>query len=446
MKDYLRTLIERRKNGDLCGIPSYCTAHPIVLEACLELGRRNNQPVLIEATANQVNQFGGYTGMTPSDFRDMVYGIADKVGFCKQKLILGGDHLGPLIWSNLPEKEAMEKSKELVYAYVKAGFKKIHLDTSMKLADDAVDSPLDNCVIARRGAELYAACAKAYQELLRDNPEEQRPVFVIGSEVPIPGGAQGKEDTLSVTKPEDLEKTLTAYKLAFREIGTPEAFDNIIAVVVQPGVEFDNESFFRYDPVAAEALTRQARMHSSIVLEGHSTDYQPPEALREMVRDGIAILKVGPALTFALREGLFALSFMERELLPGSKQAHFPEGLEQLMLIDPVKWEKYYPGTDQEQRLSRKYSFSDRCRYYLMEPEAEAAILHLLDNMNCVHIPPNLLHQFMPLQYEKVIRGSLGTTASELLKDFVVTAAEPYICACFPNCSTDQPEREGEKA
>lgn len=446
MKDYLRTLIERRKNGELCGIPSYCTAHPIVLEACLELGRKNRQPVLIEATANQVNQFGGYTGMTPADFRDMVYGIADKVGFCREELILGGDHLGPLTWSNLPEKEAMAKAKDLVCAYVKAGFKKIHLDTSMKLADDAAEAPLEDHVIARRGAELYAVCENAYQELLKEKPEEQRPVFVIGSEVPIPGGAQGKEDVISVTKPEELEKTLAAYERAFQEIGIPEAFENIIAVVVQPGVEFDNERFFRYNPAAAELLIRQAQRHGNIVLEGHSTDYQPPEALSEMVRDGIAILKVGPALTFALREGLFALSFMERELLPGNKQAHFPEMLEQLMLTDPVKWEKYYHGTEQERRISRRYSFSDRCRYYLMEPDAESVIARLLDNMNCVHIPQNLLHQFMPLQYEKVICGSLGTTAGELLKDFVAAAAEPYVRACFTGCGSDHQEGEREKA
>ena len=103
----MRELIRRRQTGELCGIPSYCTANPLVIEVCLEQHKRLGEAVLIEATANQVNQFGGYTGMQPADFRDMVYAIADRVGFEKDMIILGGDHLGPLTWVNLDEDEAL---------------------------------------------------------------------------------------------------------------------------------------------------------------------------------------------------------------------------------------------------------------------------------------------------------------------------------------------------
>ncbi|MBQ5376625.1 MAG: class II D-tagatose-bisphosphate aldolase, non-catalytic subunit, partial [Lachnospiraceae bacterium] len=237
--DAMREMLAKRKRGmRYAGIPSFCTASDLVIEACLKQAIRFDDSVLIEATANQVNQFGGYTGMKPADYRDFVYRIADGVGFPRERIILGGDHLGPLTWQNEPEEEAMKKSIELVKLFVLAGFKKIHLDTSMRVADDPKDQPLTDETIARRGAILYEACEEAYQELRKANPQEERPAFIIGSEVPIPGGAQEEEDSISVTKPEAVEKTLAVYKEQFEKRGLTNAFDNIIGIVVQPGVEF----------------------------------------------------------------------------------------------------------------------------------------------------------------------------------------------------------------
>ena len=110
----MKSLIQSHKSGSNVGICSICSAHPLVIEAGLTFDLNTNRKVLIEATSNQVNQFGGYTGMKPVDFRDFVYGIAEKVGFPKERIILGGDHLGPNCWQSEPAQEAMEKSKILV--------------------------------------------------------------------------------------------------------------------------------------------------------------------------------------------------------------------------------------------------------------------------------------------------------------------------------------------
>lgn len=91
---------------------------------------------ICEATVNQVNQFGGYTGMRPKDYAELVSGIAADIGFPIEKVILSGDHLGPFVWQHLDAATAMEYSKELVREYVAAGFRKIHLDPTMPLADD----------------------------------------------------------------------------------------------------------------------------------------------------------------------------------------------------------------------------------------------------------------------------------------------------------------------
>lgn len=416
----LQEMMQRRKKGEKCGIPSYCTANELVLEAVMERAKKLNKPVLIEATANQVNQFGGYTGMRPADFMRSVLDLADKVGMDRDLLIPGGDHLGPLTWVNEPEASAMEKAEELVRQFVEAGFTKIHLDTSMKLGDDAADAPLSTEVIARRGVRLYKVCMEAYEKRLGQEPDALRPVFIIGSEVPIPGGAQEEEEGISVTRPEDFADTVQTYKRIFEENGVADGWKDVIAVVVQPGVEFGDSQVFLYDRGEAVSLCKKLEEYPEVVFEGHSTDYQTKECLREMVEDGIAILKVGPALTFGLREALFALSMIEKETVPQEKRADFPAVLEKVMLADPGNWQKHYHGTEEEMAFARKYSFSDRCRYYMGAPEITQAIDRLFANLSEKEIPLTILHQYMPLQYGQVIRGQLAADPRTLAKDGVV--------------------------
>ena len=430
MRNPLLAISERRKAGIHSGIPSYCTANELAIEAVLEQGKRFDSPILIEGTANQINQFGGYTGMKPQDFRDYVYAIADKVNFNRDRLILGGDHMGPLVWSALPEAEAMSRARELVRLCVLAGFKKIHLDTSMKLADDPVNERLSDDVIAERGAILLEECEKAFQELLsrKSNPDEMRPVYIIGSEVPIPGGTQEDDERLTVTSPKDFENTLMTYKRKFEQHGISERWQDVIAVVVQPGVEFGDKDIHPYDRNAAAELTSTLKKYPGFVFEGHSTDYQPRGKLREMVADGIAILKVGPALTFAMREGLFALSMIERELIPENMRADFIGTLEAVMLADPKNWAKHYHGSDMDKYIARKYSYSDRCRYYMSLPEIKASIAKLFANIDSIadKIPAGMLSQYMPSQYRKVRDGELKLKASPLVKDFVAELCEDY--------------------
>ncbi|MBQ8151435.1 MAG: class II D-tagatose-bisphosphate aldolase, non-catalytic subunit, partial [Firmicutes bacterium] len=425
MGNYMKDIIERRKAGELIGIPSYCTSNELVIDAVLRRAAETGLPVLIEATANQVNQFGGYTGMKPQDYYEWVSEKAKRLGVEEDKLILAGDHLGPLTWQNLPEEEAMANAEELVYLFAKAGFTKIHLDTSMKVADDP-EGLLETETIARRGARLYKMCMKGYAELLEENPDAIRPVFIIGSEVPIPGGAEESEDSLAVTKPEALEDTIETYKRVFAEEGVPEGMEDVIAVVVQPGVEFGDDQIFLYDREAASELTAKAKDYPDFVLEGHSTDYQSKECLRGMVLDGIAILKVGPALTYALREALFALSLIEKELLPAEEQAGFIETLEQVMIEEPSNWKKHYHGDEHQQKLARRYSFSDRARYYIGDSRVTDTIDRLFKNLSRLEIPMNMLHQYMPVQFGKVRKGALKAEPEALVRDAVTEVLREY--------------------
>ena len=418
MKHPLQVMMDNRRQGIRCGIPSYCSANELVLEIALRRAKVLNKPVLIEATANQVNQFGGYTGMMPKDFYNMVLKMAQAIDLPENMVILAGDHLGPLTWQKLPEAEAMANSYELVYQYARAGFTKIHLDTSMKVADDA-EGLLSTETIARRGAMLYKAAMKGYEELKAEKPDAMRPVFIVGSEVPIPGGATEAEDTLAVTKPEAFRDTVSTYQRVWNEEGVGEGMKDVIAVVVQPGVEFGDEQVFYYDSAAAADLCATLKEFPDFCFEGHSTDYQSPECLYNMVTDGIAILKVGPALTFGLREALFSLSMMEAELVPAAERANFIDVLEQAMLADPKNWEKHYHGDDRQKALCRKYSYSDRARYYIGQPVVVEAMNKLFENLRSYPIPMNMLHQYMPLSYNKVRTGALALDPRELAMDGV---------------------------
>jgi D-tagatose-1,6-bisphosphate aldolase subunit GatZ/KbaZ len=73
MTNPLFNLAAKRKAGLLSGIPSFCCSNRFVIEAIFEQSKRFDDKVLIEATSNQVNQFGGYIGMKPADFRDYIY-------------------------------------------------------------------------------------------------------------------------------------------------------------------------------------------------------------------------------------------------------------------------------------------------------------------------------------------------------------------------------------
>lgn len=417
----LQKLVLQQKRGDKKGICSVCSSSPFVLDAAIRQAKETGTSVLIEATANQVNQFGGYTGMTPADFRRAMLERGAKQDFPVERMILAGDHLGPVAWQKEPKAEAMEKARVLVYEFAKAGYSKIHLDASMPLADDTL---LVTEEIARRTVFLCKAAEEGYAEFAARNPGAQPPVYVIGSEVPTPGGS-GDEEGLTVTKPEALLEMLAIFEREFRSNGLEDSWNRVVAAVVQPGVEFGNDSVHEYVPQEAAQLIRTAKSIPNIVLEGHSTDYQPESGLREMVEDGIAILKVGPALTFAAREALYALSYIERAM-GIAEPSYFIEVLEAAMLASPGNWKGHYLASGAKLRQLRQFSYSDRSRYYMTQPQVVDAIRRLVDNLRSTPIPMTMLSQFLPVQYQHIRSGALKNDPEEIVLDKVRDVLKVY--------------------
>lgn len=403
------------------GITSVCSAHPLVIEAALRRAAQENQVVLIEATCNQVNQDGGYTGMTPATFRQFIEGMAERVSFPAEDIILGGDHLGPNPWKKLSADEAMTRAEAMVAAYVEAGFEKLHLDTSMGCAGEPI--ALVDDLTAQRAARL----AKVAEDTARSTGRRP-PVYIIGTEVPPPGGATHALEELEVTGPDAALMTLEVHASAFEKAGVKEAMFRVIGIVVQPGVEFGNTNVVLYGPERAQGLASALTKMPGLLFEAHSTDYQTVRELSALVDDGFAILKVGPGLTFALREALYGLDAIRGVLNKERGSDSLYLEMEAIMLARPEHWAGHYSGSAEEQRLQRHFSYSDRIRYYWPDKQASRSVDGLIAGLPDP-VPEALISQYLARVYPEVVTGRVAPQARDLCLAAIEAALAPYSAA-----------------
>jgi D-tagatose-1,6-bisphosphate aldolase subunit GatZ/KbaZ len=323
----------------------------------------------------------------------------------------------------------MHNACELVRECVLAGYKKIHLDASMACADDNKSGP-DQSIIAQRAARLCSAAENAFKDL---PPGSSPLLYVIGSEVPAPGGESLPGAPPAVSPADQIHDTLKLFRAAFAGQNVDAAWDRVIGLVVQPGVEFGENVIVDYERQKAMALSSALPKHPALVYEAHSTDYQRPAALAQMVEDHFAILKVGPWLTFAFREAVFALSAIEREWLAyrkGVRISKVREALEAAMLRNPTYWRSYYHGGEDETRLARAYSYSDRCRYYWGDATVQQELAHLRANIDTAPPPSTLVSQYLPVQYEAIRSGRLQVRTEDMVQEHIQTVLRVYAAAC----------------
>jgi D-tagatose-1,6-bisphosphate aldolase subunit GatZ/KbaZ len=425
----LREILRGNRQSGTGGIYAVCSAHQAVIEAAVRQSLEDGSVLLVESTSSQVNQFGGYTGLAPSQFAKFLHSAAASAGLPTDRVLLGGDHLGPFPWRHEGSASALSKASVLVRDCVLAGYQKIHLDASMPCGDDEKGSFTERTV-ADRAAILCQAAEVAYRELSAGSPQL---VYVIGTEVPAPGGESVDSHSPAVTKAEDVHRTLETFRLAFEERGLASVWERVIALVVQPGVDFGANSIFNYDRAKAQTLSDALSKHPGIVFEAHSTDYQSSEALAQMVEDHFAILKVGPWLTFAYREAVLALSAIERELLTTRSRSQISrvrEALETAMLHNPAHWQSYYHGDDDEVRRDLIYGYSDRCRYYWNQPAVEEEVARLFKNISGRAIPLSLISQCLPLEYEAIRAGKLEAIPGQMVHFHIRQVLRVYANAC----------------
>ena len=422
-------MVSRNRRGEKLGVYAVCSAHPGVIAAAVRQAVGDDSVLHAESTSSQVNQFGGYSGQTPSQFAEFVHSAARRAGLPRERVLLGGDHLGPYPWREQPSAMAMDKACDVVRACVLAGYNKIHLDASMACADD-IKNGLDESTVAQRAAILCRAAERAFDDL---PPGSSPLLYVIGTEVPAPGGESSAGTAPAVSSADQSHHTLELFRAAFAEQNVSAAWDRVIGLVVQPGVEFGDNVIFDYDRQKARALSSALPENPALVYEAHSTDYQKPAALAEMVEDHFAILKVGPWLTFAFREAVLSLSAIEREWLvhrKGVRLSQVREALEAAMLRNPVYWRSYYHGSEDDRRFARIYSYSDRCRYYWADATVQQELAQLRANLDASPPPLTLVSQYLPMEYEAIRSGPLRANTEEIIQEHIRAVLRVYASAC----------------
>ena len=385
MTNLLANIIARNRAGEAVALPSVCSSHPDVLRASARLAAHLGAPLAIEATSNQVNQFGGYTGMQPADFVSYLRRICNEARLDFDKVVLGGDHLGPQVWRALPADQAMDHAETLLRLFVEAGFTKIHLDCSEGCAGEPAQ--VSDAVSATRTARLMAICE-------RYAPDPHVLSYIVGTEVPPPGGARADEADATVipTRPENARATLLAQQSAILSGVSAEGWSRVVSLVVQPGLEFSGDHVHAFDIGAPDHLSPILADFPGIAFEAHSTDYQRSEVYPALAERHFAVLKVGPALTFAFRQAVYALDMMA-DWLDG-RPPSVRSGMEALLTEDPGQWQRHYQGNAEELRLLRHFGYADRIRYYWDRPVARKMVTALLGFLRQKPRQNRLLTQF----------------------------------------------------
>ena len=410
----LIALAEENRSGRRTGLPCFCTANEHVLTSILELAATNDFPTVIEATCNQVNQEGGYTGMTPEAYIAWIRGLARASNVPEERIVLGGDHLGPNPWRKEDLSTAMDKARELVRLYAAAGFRKLHLDASMPCGGEPPPSFAD---VAERTAELCAV-AEAHA------PDPSALVYVIGTEVPIPGGETEEPDALDITSVARLQDTIETHREAFSNRDLDGAWSRIVSVVTQPGVDFSHTSVHEFEPDAAAALRDAIGARPGLTFEAHSTDYQSTESLRALVDNRFFFLKVGPELTFRFREAVLALADVEAWAV--ASPSRLRDTLLERMEAHPQHWSDYYRGEPTRLQTLKLFSYSDRVRYYWNDPEVAGALRRLLDNLSTHRPPDTVVSQYVA----DTEFGRIPTDPAEIIRRRVQRSATRYFDAC----------------
>ena len=411
----ISNLIKDNLQGVKKGLPCFCTSNELVIDSILNFASVEKLPVVIEATCNQVNQYGGYSGKTPLEFKNWLHKLAEKQGVLSENLILGGDHLGPNPWKSESIDTAMDKARTMVMQYVEAGFTKIHLDASMACGGEPHPTFEQ---VAERSADL-CAIAEAHA------PDPTKLTYIIGTEVPIPGGEKEDLDVLAVTSTEKLDETIQSHKVAWEKRGLTNAWGRIKSVVVQPGVDFGHTRVYPYEPKKSERLCQSIHNYNGITFEAHSTDYQSNEALSQLVDGHFFFLKVGPELTFRFREAIWSLAEIVKKI-SSFNDKNIQQVILDRMNLNPEHWQDYYTGTEYELEKMKIYSYSDRIRYYWGYPDVNESLNSMFETLSDIAIPENLISQyFMGLEF-----GNFPSSAQGLIQTHVLKCVKRYYSAC----------------
>ena len=340
-------------------LPSFCTSNDDVILSIINFCKKNNLPVLIESTSNQVNQFGGYSKLKPSNFKKKVEKLAKKISFPKKNIIFGGDHLGPLPWKNLDYKIAMDRGEKLVSLYFKSKFKKLHIDTTMKLKNDKV---FNKQIIKARSEKILSNLNHKYSNKL---------IFILGSEVP-PAGGERIIRNFNKKKIFEIKSEILLYKKIFQNLN----LKNKLYLVVDTGMSFNDTKVFKSKTNILNYLKKISDL-MNVKYEAHSTDYQNLKELKKLAKCNFKFLKVGPELTFNYTKAILKMGKIEKRYF--KNHSDIKKVILKVLKQNKKHWIDYYNLCSMDRVLTGRF---DRLRYYWNELNLKKAKNKLLKNID----------------------------------------------------------------
>ena len=186
----LLEMVSAQKRGEARGVFSVCSAHPVVLQAAFEQALEDGSTVLVESTSNQVNQEGGYTGARPAEFVAFVSRLAREAGLPEDRVVLGGDHLGPHPWTALGAASRWTARRRWCGTTCGPATRR---STSTPACAAPTTRPGPSPTPSRRRGRPTSRPRRRRprRSARRASP---LPVYVIGTEVPPPGGQAGEHE------------------------------------------------------------------------------------------------------------------------------------------------------------------------------------------------------------------------------------------------------------
>ena len=361
-------------------LPSFCSSNSTVLNTLIKFCKLHNLPILIESTSNQVNQFGGYSNKTPNVFIKTVKQIARKENFNLKKLFFGGDHLGPLPWKNYNSQIAMQNSLKLVKSYLKAGYNKIHLDTSIKCLDD---KKINNQLVYNRTSFIFKKLnLKKYISKI---------FFVFGTEVPLSGG--NDTNIISQTSINQIKSEFLSFKklLGIKKLK--------FAMVIEPGMKFMHNNIKKPNLINFVQKKKFSKKNN-FMYEAHSSDFQSLNTLKNLVKNNFKFLKVGPELTYNLTKSFLYMEKIEIKLI--KKKSLFSKILFQHMNKNNTFWISYFKKKKKTTFKEIIKSKFDRTRYYLENKKILTSINLLKKNIDKQNMK-QILRYFRKVDQKSII-------------------------------------------
>ena len=294
------------------------------VDATIELSNRYNTPIMLIASRRQIDSKdfgGGYVNNWTTESFSRYVKSKDK----KKLIVLCRDHGGP--WQHnfekekkMTAKEAMNSAKKSFSRDIDAGFKIIHIDTSLSLKD--TEKSKKKCL--DRLFEMYEFCFNYAKK------KNKKIYFEIGTE----------EQSGTTNTQEELEETLNKTINFCKK----RKFNKPTFVVIQSGTRvmetrnvgtFDTPFRVENEIPAEIQVPKMIDICNkyNVLMKEHNTDYLSNEALSWHPRLGIHAANVAPEFGVTETKSLIFLM----------KKYNLKKDLDKFLEIsfNSKKWEKW---------------------------------------------------------------------------------------------------------